>query len=431
MRTSSFCNLSVEELMALLGNAKLGSLPKLLLYKAGCAWMMQDVSRLGKLKDVLLCIHMGGQSHEELENFFNGTQGPEVQQIAYPEGHSMDSSIAAGLDLTRVASAQSAIQGPRVTSSPMSLDGRLNNVLSVTSNVKSDTTADTHLECANSPAATNTAINVALYADQLTLTQKTNEGRYSNTRNTEAHTSTESLTSEKAQTNQDRSPTSEITVIQKPRLHRTRGGTGKGKKGHPHTCQVEGCTNDLQGLKEYHNRYKICNHHLKVNSIIKDGQPQRFCQQCGRFHLLSEFDNKKRSCRARLHRHNERRRKRLKNGTKTQKASPFISFPSSGLSPQHLLYLSQMNSVKSSDPQNSNLEGCFKNDNGLAAARCLQFLPADMDRCFMLSPINTTTEQQTSTAEKIEKSNVVVAKHNQDSDNIHVSTNNHHPDVKP
>jgi hypothetical protein len=32
---------------------------------------------------------------------------------------------------------------------------------------------------------------------------------------------------------------------------------------------------------------------------MKDGVPQRFCQQCGRFHLLSEFDGNKRSCRAR------------------------------------------------------------------------------------------------------------------------------------
>ena len=37
---------------------------------------------------------------------------------------------------------------------------------------------------------------------------------------------------------------------------------------------------------------------------------QRFCQQCGRFHHLVEFDGEKRSCRARLQRHNARRRKK-------------------------------------------------------------------------------------------------------------------------
>lgn len=41
-----------------------------------------------------------------------------------------------------------------------------------------------------------------------------------------------------------------------------------------------------------------------------DGQLVRFCQQCGRFHLLTAFDDTKRSCRDRLARHNERRRRR-------------------------------------------------------------------------------------------------------------------------
>ena len=30
---------------------------------------------------------------------------------------------------------------------------------------------------------------------------------------------------------------------------------------------------------------------------MKEGIPQRFCQQCGRFHHLDEFDGDKRSCR--------------------------------------------------------------------------------------------------------------------------------------
>jgi hypothetical protein len=37
----------------------------------------------------------------------------------------------------------------------------------------------------------------------------------------------------------------------------------------------------------------------QVSSIVRDGKPQRFCQQCGRFHLLTDFDGNKRSCRAR------------------------------------------------------------------------------------------------------------------------------------
>ena len=78
----------------------------------------------------------------------------------------------------------------------------------------------------------------------------------------------------------------------------------------PITCQVDGCLTDLTGLKEYHNRYKICQYHLKIPCIIRNGNGQRFCQQCGRFHNISEFDGDKRSCRARLQRHNARRRKK-------------------------------------------------------------------------------------------------------------------------
>lgn len=48
----------------------------------------------------------------------------------------------------------------------------------------------------------------------------------------------------------------------------------------------------------------------QVNSIVCEGRRQRFCQQCGRFHDLASFDGDKRSCRARLQRHNARRRKK-------------------------------------------------------------------------------------------------------------------------
>ena len=57
---------------------------------------------------------------------------------------------------------------------------------------------------------------------------------------------------------------------------------------------MEGCYAELRDLKEYHQRYKICEFHLKVSSIVRDDQRMRFCQQCGRFHLLDEFDGDKR-----------------------------------------------------------------------------------------------------------------------------------------
>jgi hypothetical protein len=74
-------------------------------------------------------------------------------------------------------------------------------------------------------------------------------------------------------------------------------------------CQVEGCTASPGTFQSYHQRYRICEPHLKAIAVVREGVEQRFCQQCGRFQLLSEFDGDKRSCRARLDKHNARRRR--------------------------------------------------------------------------------------------------------------------------
>ncbi|KAM7277285.1 hypothetical protein ACFE04_019151 [Oxalis oulophora] len=74
-------------------------------------------------------------------------------------------------------------------------------------------------------------------------------------------------------------------------------------------CQVDGCNADLTHSKHYHRRHKVCEFHSKASTVVSAGLTQRFCQQCSRFHLLSEFDNGKRSCRRRLADHNRRRRK--------------------------------------------------------------------------------------------------------------------------
>uniref|UniRef100_A0A5B7A6X9 Putative squamosa promoter-binding-like protein 3 isoform X1 n=1 Tax=Davidia involucrata TaxID=16924 RepID=A0A5B7A6X9_DAVIN len=76
----------------------------------------------------------------------------------------------------------------------------------------------------------------------------------------------------------------------------------------PH-CQVEGCNLDLKSAKDYHRRHRICESHSKSPKVIVSGMERRFCQQCSRFHDLSEFDDKKRSCRRRLSHHNARRRR--------------------------------------------------------------------------------------------------------------------------
>ncbi|KAF2942984.1 squamosa promoter-binding-like protein 3 isoform X4 [Oryza sativa Japonica Group] len=76
----------------------------------------------------------------------------------------------------------------------------------------------------------------------------------------------------------------------------------------PH-CQVEGCNVDLSSAKPYHRKHRVCEPHSKTLKVIVAGLERRFCQQCSRFHGLAEFDQKKRSCRRRLHDHNARRRK--------------------------------------------------------------------------------------------------------------------------
>ncbi|CAH8389959.1 unnamed protein product [Eruca vesicaria subsp. sativa] len=89
----------------------------------------------------------------------------------------------------------------------------------------------------------------------------------------------------------------------------------KGRSGSPGNggnypvCQVDNCSQDLSHGKDYHRRHKVCEVHSKATKALVGKQMQRFCQQCSRFHLLSEFDEGKRSCRRRLAGHNKRRRK--------------------------------------------------------------------------------------------------------------------------
>ncbi|XP_027774345.1 squamosa promoter-binding protein 1-like, partial [Solanum pennellii] len=75
------------------------------------------------------------------------------------------------------------------------------------------------------------------------------------------------------------------------------------------SCQAEKCNVDLSDAKQYHKRHKVCEYHAKSQVVVVAGLRQRFCQQCSRFHELTEFDESKRSCRRRLAGHNERRRK--------------------------------------------------------------------------------------------------------------------------
>ncbi|XP_047170547.1 squamosa promoter-binding-like protein 3 isoform X2 [Vigna umbellata] len=86
-------------------------------------------------------------------------------------------------------------------------------------------------------------------------------------------------------------------------------------------CQAEKCNADLHEAKQYHRRHKVCECHAKAQVVLVHGTKQRFCQQCSRFHELSEFDDAKRSCRRRLAVHNERRRKNSSDQSQAEGSS--------------------------------------------------------------------------------------------------------------
>ncbi|KAJ0579849.1 putative transcription factor SBP family [Helianthus annuus] len=65
-------------------------------------------------------------------------------------------------------------------------------------------------------------------------------------------------------------------------------------------CQVPGCERDISELKGYHKRHRVCLRCANASTVVLDGQNKRYCQQCGKFHVLSDFDEGKRSCRRKL-----------------------------------------------------------------------------------------------------------------------------------
>lgn len=75
-------------------------------------------------------------------------------------------------------------------------------------------------------------------------------------------------------------------------------------------CQVPGCEVDISELKGYHKRHRVCLRCANATTVVLDGHDKRYCQQCGKFHVLSDFDEGKRSCRRKLERHNNRRRRK-------------------------------------------------------------------------------------------------------------------------
>ncbi|CAN6840112.1 unnamed protein product [Brassica oleracea] len=89
-----------------------------------------------------------------------------------------------------------------------------------------------------------------------------------------------------------------------PKKKRVRGGSGVVR------CQVPGCEVDISELKGYHKRHRVCLTCANASSVVLEGVDKRYCQQCGKFHVLPDFDEGKRSCRRKLERHNNRRKRK-------------------------------------------------------------------------------------------------------------------------
>ncbi|KAI5572600.1 hypothetical protein BDE02_10G023000 [Populus trichocarpa] len=81
-------------------------------------------------------------------------------------------------------------------------------------------------------------------------------------------------------------------------------------------CQVPSCEADISELKGYHRRHRVCLGCANATAVVLDGETKRYCQQCGKFHVLSDFDEGKRSCRRKLERHNNRRRRKPADSSK-------------------------------------------------------------------------------------------------------------------
>jgi hypothetical protein len=74
-------------------------------------------------------------------------------------------------------------------------------------------------------------------------------------------------------------------------------------------CQADGCSESLSNLPYYNRRNHICPAHKIADEFMRLNNAVRFCQRCGLAHPLRDFDGVKKSCRAKLQKHNQRRRK--------------------------------------------------------------------------------------------------------------------------
>uniref|UniRef100_A0ACD5ZCQ6 Uncharacterized protein n=1 Tax=Avena sativa TaxID=4498 RepID=A0ACD5ZCQ6_AVESA len=148
-------------------------------------------------------------------------------------------------------------------------------------------------------------------------------------------------------------------------------GLGFGGAHHqPPRCQAEGCKADLSGAKHYHRRHKVCEYHAKASLVAAAGKQQRFCQQCSRFHVLTEFDEAKRSCRKRLAEHNRRRRKPAASNTAAgskDSAPPSKKHNAGAVSSSYTADNNNFSAAKSTISSNTSAISCLQQDQSKVA----------------------------------------------------------------
>lgn len=134
------------------------------------------------------------------------------------------------------------------------------------------------------------------------------------------------------------------------------------------SCQVPGCTIELP-KKAYHQRYRICQTHAGMQQMVLDGLHVRFCQHCGRFQALQEFDGPYKSCRKSLQRHrkSQSRRVRTKSAVKASSESPSEDM-SGGVPSRHhgrSMEPSGSSGTRCSDGNNSDSQGMSAERDGV------------------------------------------------------------------
>ncbi|KAK8548703.1 hypothetical protein V6N13_054518 [Hibiscus sabdariffa] len=152
----------------------------------------------------------------------------------------------------------------------------------------------------------------------------------------------------------------EAGVPGKKRIRTGRVGSGTCR------CQVPGCGADITELKGYHRRHRVCLQCANSSTVLIHGETKRYCQQCGKFHLLTDFDEGKRSCRRKLERHNNRRR-RKPVGSKTAVNKE----PQGDVQSEDIAYDGEAGKDDLSlSGQIAEEEAAFESGDGLVSAHC-------------------------------------------------------------